>query len=325
MSDRPIIGRTFEYPPEQARQREKAKRLSWLSIGLLCTAGTFVFFAVGQSEAMKTAWITDFLTAVPPASLLLAMRFELRSPNRRYPYGYTRAIGIAFLVTSGVLSLIGLYLFFESMMKLLMQQRPPIGTMELFGHQLWQGWVMIVALAYSLVCGLTIGLLKKPVAEALSDKALNAEATMNRDEWMSEGAAILGILLVGLGYWWGDATAAAFISLEMVHDGWLNLRLVIGDLMDESPSKMGTHELEAITDRVRGAVEQMDGVADAAARLREHGRVLTGELYVVLENDGGVADRVDRIARDVHEIDWRLHEITVMPVKTIRSTEPPSA
>jgi divalent metal cation (Fe/Co/Zn/Cd) transporter len=42
------------------------------------------------------------------------------------------------------------------------------------------------------------------------DNALKAEAEMNRDEWISEAAAILGILLIGFGLWWGDAAAAAY-------------------------------------------------------------------------------------------------------------------
>src|SRR5438270_2687847 len=125
------IGMTFEYPEEQQRLRQRAKTLSWLSIVLLLSAGTLLFFALGQSEAMKTAWVSDILTAIPPAALLVAMKFELRPPTNRFPYGYTRSISVAFLVTSGMLSLIGLYLLFESLMKLIMQQRPPIGTMEL--------------------------------------------------------------------------------------------------------------------------------------------------------------------------------------------------
>src|SRR5438270_1655398 len=207
------IGITFEYPKEQQQLRQRAKRLSWLSIVLLFSAGTFLFFALGQSEAMKTAWVSDILTAIPPMALLGAMHFELRDRSKRFPYGFTRSISVAFLVTSGVLSLVGLYLLYDSLGKLLKQQRPPIGTTVMFGHHFWAGWLMIVALGYSLACGLLLGLLKKPVAARLNDKALRAEATMNRDEWLSEGAAILGIVLVGFGHWWGDSVAAAFISV----------------------------------------------------------------------------------------------------------------
>src|SRR5206468_7943830 len=154
------IGTTFVYPEEQQRLRKRAKALSWLSIGLLLSAGAFLFFALGQSEAMKTAWVSDVLTAIPPMALLGAMHFELRDRSPRFPYGFTRSISVAFLVTSAVLSLVGLYLLYDSVSKLLSQKRPPIGMAVMFGHHFWAGWLMVVALAYSLCCGLLLGVLK---------------------------------------------------------------------------------------------------------------------------------------------------------------------
>ena len=317
------VGRTFVYPEEQQRLRDKAKRLSWLSVVLLVSAGMLLFLTLGQSQAMKTAWVSDILTAIPPVALLVAMRYELRDPSSRFPFGYTRSISVAFLVTSGVLSIIGIYLLFDSLMKLVKQEHPPIGMIELFGRQFWLGWAMIATLGFSLLCGFILGLLKKPVAKALHDKALHAESTMNRDEWLSEGAAIVGILLVAFGQWWGDAAAAAFISLEIVHDGWMNMRLVIGDLMDESPSVMGTHELEDIGSKVRSTVERMGGVSKAAVRLREHGRALTGEVLVELRDGTDMLERVEQVARQAREVDWRLHDITVMPVSQLDEQNPP--
>jgi cation diffusion facilitator family transporter len=272
---------------------------------------------------MKTAWISDVLTAIPPMALLLSMHYELRPPSKRFPFGYTRSTAIAFLVTSTVLSLIGLYLLYDSLMKLVSQQRPPIGTMVLFGHQFWAGWAMVASLAYSLACGLVLGLLKKPVAKKLHDKALNAEATMNRDEWLSEGAAIIGIVLVAFGHWWGDAAAAAFIAVEIVHDGWLNTRLIIGDLMDESPTMMGEHKLEEITEKVREHVEQLNGVSSAGVRLREHGRALTGDVFVVFADDQDIVARTAQVADRAREVDWRLHDIAVMPVSRLDERDPP--
>jgi cation diffusion facilitator family transporter len=317
------IGESFTYPEEQQRLRAKAKMLCWLSIGLLLSAAVFLFVALGQSEAMKTAWVSDVLTAIPPIALLGAMRVELRGPSARFPYGYTRSISVAFLATSGVLSLVGLYLLYDSLSKLIGQQRPPIGMTQLFGHTFWAGWLMITALGYSLLCGLVLGLLKKPVAMRLNDKALRAEATMNRDEWLSEGAAIVGILLVAFGHWWGDAAAAAFISIEIVHDGWMNMRLVLGDLMDETPTKMGDKEMEDITDKVRSHVESLTDVAAAAVRLREHGRALTGEVFIVPRDHGNAVTLVNEVADEASGVDWRLHDISVVPVSRLDGVTPP--
>jgi cation diffusion facilitator family transporter len=321
------IERYVSFPPEQEKARAEAKRHSWMSVGLLIAASMLLAYTLGQSQAMKTAWVSDVLTAIPPVALLVAMRFEQRPPTRRFPYGYSRAISVAFLVTAAVLSVVGFYLLYDSAMKLIMRERPPIGTMELFGWRFWAGWGMIAALTISMVIGMTLGRLKQPVAKTLHSKAVQAEVEMNKAEWMSEGAAILGILLVGFGFWWGDAAAAAFISLEIVRGGWSNVRQVIGDLMDESPTELGGRKLEKLPETMREAAERMDWVARASVRLREHGHMITGDVLVVPHPAAtrSAADLVqlsERAAAELAKMDWRLHGLMVMPVSSLDRVVP---
>jgi cation diffusion facilitator family transporter len=321
------IGQPFRFPPDKWEQREKLRRLSWTSIVLLLLATVLTAATAGQSQAMKTAWLSDFLTAVPPMALLVALRYELREPSERFPEGYARAISVAFLVTAIVLTMIGLYLLYDSAMKLVRREHPPIGTIVLFGRQLWLGWAMIAALFLSAVIGYTLGKLKTPVAEQLHSKALRAEADMNRAEWLSEAAAIVGITLVAFGLWWGDAVAAAFISIEIVRDGWKNVRQVIGDLMDESPTKLGERKLEPLPKRLRDEAQRPGWVKDAAVRLREHGHTVTGEVFVVPRRDGMSADElvaaIGELAPRLERLDWRLHGLMVIPVHALEEISPP--
>jgi cation diffusion facilitator family transporter len=317
------VGRRFEFPPEQWEDRARSRRLAWLSIVLLSSAGVLLFLTLGQSEAMKTAWMSDMLSIIPPVALLIALRYELREPTRRFPFGHTRSISIAFLVTAAMFSLLGLWLFFDAAMKLVHRERPPIGTMELFGRQFWAGWAMVAALAYSVGVGMLLGHLKRPVAKKLHDKMLDSDAEMNRAGWMSEGAAIIGILLVGFGHWWGDAAAAGVISLAIIRDGWINVRQVVADLMDESPTKMGTHELEELPRKLKNAAEELDWVEEAAVRLREQGHALTGDVFIVPKDNRDLVGRIERAADDLRRLDWRLNELVVMPVASLDDQTPP--
>ena len=321
------IGRVYEFPPEQRRQRDRAKRIAWLSITLLLFASVATAFTVGQSEAMKTAWVSDVLSMVPPIAYLVASRFELRPPSKRFPYGYYRSMSVCFLVTASALSIIGIWLFVDAAAKLLHGARPPIGTVVLFGRQIWSGWLMVAALAYSMVTGIVVGKLKEPVAEKLHDKALEADSKLNRAEWMSEGAAIVGILIVAYGQWWGDAAAALFISFDIIQDGWLNVKQVVADLMDESPSELGEGELEDLPSRVKEAAERLDWVDHAAVRLREQGHVITGDVFVVprVHAAADLVPRIEQASDELAEVDWRLHGLTVMPVSRIEHDSPPRA
>jgi cation diffusion facilitator family transporter len=291
---------------------------------LLLSGAVLLFMTVGGSQAMKTAWITDLLTILPPLSLLVAMRYEQRPPTKRFPYGYMRATSVAYLVTAGTLSLMGLFLFFDSGLKLVHREHPAIGSMSLFGREFWAGWAMIAALTYSMSIGILLGTLKVAPAKTLHSKALSADAKSNSAEWMSEGAAIIGLTLVAFGFWWGDALSALFISFEVIRDGWFSVRLVLGDLMDEAPTTREGDELEKLPERLRRAAEEIHWVDRAAVRLREHGHAVTGEVFLVPR--AGVPDVIDRLGpagERLRSMDWRLHDFSVVLVPELAAIEPP--
>jgi cation diffusion facilitator family transporter len=309
---------TFRLPEEQQEARRKAKRLAWLSILLIGSATVVLALAMGQSQAMKTAWVSDLLGTLPPMALLFAMRHELREPTLRFPFGYLRSISIAFLVTSATLTTAGVWLLLDSVLRLVHREHPPIGTVEMFGQQFWAGWIMIAALLYAVIIDVTLGRLKKPVAETLHDKVLEADAVMNRDDWLAQGAAVIGILLVGYGFWWGDATAAAIISIQLVRDGWMNVRQVIGDLMDEAPTKMGKRELEKLPQELAREAEKLPWARRAEAHLREHGHALTGEVFIECTEPALRPSQLEEAAEALERFDWRLHGLTVVPVEKLR-------
>jgi cation diffusion facilitator family transporter len=319
------IGDTFSFPREQLDARKRMIRLCWLSCALLLSGAVLLLFTVGNSQSMKTAWITDMLTILPPLSLLVALRFELRPPTKRFPFGYTRATSVAYLVTAGTLSLMGLFLFVDSGMKLVRREHPAIGSMMLFGREFWAGWAMIAALSYSMSIGILLGRLKQPIAKVLHSKALTADATSNSAEWKSEGAAIVGITAVAFGLWWGDAAAALFISFEVIREGWLNVRLVLGDLMDESPTTREGEELEPLPERVRKAAEEIEWVDRAAVRLREHGHAVTGEVFLAPRDGagGGEVERIEEAGERLRKVDWRLHDLVVVLAPRLDRVQPP--
>ncbi|MFL5580898.1 MAG: cation diffusion facilitator family transporter [Gemmatimonadaceae bacterium] len=316
-------GRRFEFPEALREHRTRAGRLCWVTIAFLVAAAFLLALTLGQSEAMKTAWVTDVLSMIPPAAWLVSRRYEQRPATPRFPYGYLRSSSVAFLVTASVLTIMGVWLFADAALKLVRGQRPPIGAMELFGRQLWAGWAMIATLAFSMFGAMILGRMKKKVAETLHDKVLEADAKMNQAEWMSEGAAIVGITLVAFGLWWGDAAAAAFIGAEIIRDGWLNVKQVVGDLMDESPTKMGGRELEELPRKVREAAEALPWVARAGVRLRERGHAVGGDVFVVPRDEDRLLERLDEASERLRALDWRLHGLTVVPVKELDGVEPP--
>jgi divalent metal cation (Fe/Co/Zn/Cd) transporter len=56
---------------------------------------------------MRTAWVEDGLSLVPPAAFHLAVRVEARPPSADHPYGFHRAMAIACLCAAMALFTVG--------------------------------------------------------------------------------------------------------------------------------------------------------------------------------------------------------------------------
>lgn len=309
--------RPYELPREKQKKLAKAKRLEWWTIGFMLSIVVVMYLTMGTSQAMKAAWIEDVLSLIPPIAFLIAQHFRDRPPTERFPYGHRRAVSVAFLASATALTILGLYILYDSVMKLVLMERPTIGTMSLFGWNVWAGWVMIGALVYSAIPPVILGRMKLPLSEDLHEKALHTDAAMNKADWMTALAGIVGLLGVGIGWWWADAVAAGVISLDILKDGIGNLKGSVTDLMDQRPTTVDRKERDGLPERVRTALEGLDWVAAADVRLREEGHVVAGEAFVVPRIDAGLTARCTDAAEFVRGLDWRLYDIVVMPVPSL--------
>lgn len=309
-----------QLPADQERIQRRAVRLEWWTIALLSVGAGLMYAVMGSSQVMKTAWVEDVLSLIPPAAYLIAVRVRKRQPNRNFPYGYQRAISIAFLCASVALLAMGLFLLGDALISLLSAEHPTLHTVQVFGWRVWQGWLMIAALVITGIIPIVLGRLKLPLAKQLHDKALFADADMNKADWLTALSGIIGVLGIGLGYWWTDSVAAAFISFEITRDGVRNLKRVVKDLMDHSPTTVDRAEPHPIGNSIKQRIEQLPWVARAEVRLREEGHVFSGEVFVVPRAAQCSTQDVESASQVGRELDWKVCDLVVMPV-----TELPSA
>jgi divalent metal cation (Fe/Co/Zn/Cd) transporter len=216
----------------------------------------------------------------------------------------------------------GSYVFFDSVLKLVLAEHPPIGVIQLFGEEIWLGWVMIGALLYSGVPPIFLGRAKAKLSDSLHDKVLFADAEMNKADWMTASAAIVGVLGIGVGLWWADAVAAIFISLDIVHDGWKNVRAATHDLMDARPRRHDAREYHPIVEQIEDEIQKTKWVTEGTVRLREEGHVFTGEVLVVPNDHENLVENCQKLAQRVLELSWKLYDIVVVPVPSIDVPSP---
>lgn len=312
--------RGYILPEDKERLLRRAIRLEWISLFLTLTIVIAMYLTMGSSQAMKMALLEDLLAFVPPAVFLLAMRIRKRPPDERHPYGYSRAILLAFLAAAVAILMFGLFMLMDSLTSLIKREHPSIGHFQLFDwqYQIWGGWIMIAALIYAMILPVILGHLKMPLAKALHESTLYADADMNKADWMTAAAAIVGILGIGLGFWWADSLAAAVISLDVLKDGVTHVRRAMFDLMDQRPTETISNKPLGLEDLIAETLLREPDILDAASRLREEGHIVGGEIFVVLApGQSNVARRVQEIAEQACALDWRLYDLIVMPVEVI--------
>jgi cation diffusion facilitator family transporter len=316
MSDT-VHGSAFQLPPDKEKTFARAKRLAWISIFFMATIIVVIGFTMGSSEAMKAVWVEDVISLVPPIAFLIGARYRGRDPTDEYPYGYRRAALVAYLTSAIALLSFGLFILGDALATLVMAEHPTIATVGIFGTRVWLGWLMIAALIYSVIPPLILGRMKLPLARELHEKALQTDAELNKGDWLTGIAGVLGILGIAYGYWWADSVAASLISIEILKDGVSNLRNSIGQLMNKRPSEVESKEKDPVLDEVENALKRLEWVKDVRVRLREDSDVLSGEVFVVPRDESQLIDKIEEATEVACSVDWRLHDISVVAVRSL--------
>jgi cation diffusion facilitator family transporter len=305
----------FDLPPEKADDLAKARRLEIWTLLYIASSVILIGYTMSTSQAMRTSFFENALSAIPAAVFLLCARIARRQPDKEFPYGYHGVVSVGYLAASLAIFAMGGFLLYEAVAKIIAVERTTIGGITLFGHTMWGGWPMLAAVTYSTIPTIFLGRAKLQLAPRIHDKILYADAQMMKADWMTEAATACGVLGVGFGLWWLDPLAAALVSADIIKDGAANAYVAVRDLMEHRPMKTDRSGPEPLPEQLREFIDGLDWVADATVRLREVGHVFFGEVFVTPR--GAPQDlpaKIRRAMADAKTINWRLHDVTITVV-----------
>ncbi|MEZ0312781.1 MAG: cation transporter [Myxococcota bacterium] len=308
-----------EYPKSFLAAERRAKRIAAWSIIYVVSTIVFMGLTMGGSQAMKTVWFDDILGLIPPVSFLVGAAVAKRRATADYPYGFLRAPMIGHLASALALIAFGIMLAVEAVLALLEHTPPSIGGTVVFGRVIWSGWLMLAALAYSIVPMAIFGHSKEKAALPIHDRALLADAAMARADWLSGGAAVAGVVGVGLGFWWADAVAALVVSLDILHDGAQQIRGAVSRLIGAPPRTLQKGREDVLIEDVKRHLLELDWVAGADVRLREEGHVVFGEATVVPRVTDDIGTKLSDARQAIRQRHWRMHDLTI----TVAARLPP--
>lgn len=299
----------------------RAVRMEWATIAFLAVTIPVVGIVTGSSQAMRAAWVEDMLSLAPPIAFLVAVRVMSRAANPRYPYGYFRSVGVAHLVAGVALFTMGAFLLVESALTLVRGERPPIGSVEVFGQSVWLGWFMMAVMAATIPLPIWFGRVKMRLARQLHNKVLYADADMNKADWMTAVGSIVGVGGIGLGLWWADAAAAVFIAGSILWDGVKNTKAAITDLMDTRATTFDDAKPHPDIDRIHDHLSSLHWVDEVRTRTRDQGQFFHVEAFVRPRR--GRLPRLGELERaqtECRSLDWKMHDVVIIPVQEFPET-----
>ena len=192
------------------------------------------------------ALITDALHStvdfVATCMTYFAVRWGDRPPDESHPYGHGKFESVAALAEATLLLLLAGGVMVEAVQRLVQGAAPPAFSILVF-----------VVLGIEIAVNWWRAAVLRRVGRETGSRALEADSLHFASDVFSSFAVIAGFILIGLGYWWGDAAAAVGVALLIASLALKLLRRTVDDLVDRAPPGLARALEDMIAD-VRGVV-----------------------------------------------------------------------
>lgn len=256
----------------EAADRAAANRAIVVSaVGLAATGAVELVIAlITGSVALLGDALHNLSDVSTSAVVFLGFWISRRPASRSHPYGYERAEDLAGLGVALVVWASAAFAGLESYRKL-------VG--EAPTQQIGAG---IAAAVLGIVGNQAVAAYKRRVGRRIGSATLLADAQHSWLDALASAGALVGLVLVAVGYPWGDPIAGFAVTLFIVHVGYEVTRDLLGHLMDGVDPDMIT--------AAEQAANAVPGVHAATVRGRWTGRTLWLDIEARLAPDVPLAE-----------------------------------
>lgn len=147
---------------------------------------------------------------------------------------------------------------------------------------------MLTVLIYSVIPPMLLGRRKAPLARELHDKSLHVSAALNKGDWLSAIRARRESSESRTACGGPMPMPPLFISIEIIKDGYENVRNTTAQLMDKRPSAIESKEKDPAI-----AFVQPRDRCDLLARL-------------------------EQARQTAATVDWRLRDVNIVPAQSLQ-------
>jgi cation diffusion facilitator family transporter len=246
---------------------------------------------IGHSPALLADGINSTSDVAYSLVVTVFVRIANKPADKEHPYGHSRLESIGAVVVGAFVITTAIAIFWNS-----------VNTVYdlILGESSFAGGSLAALGAAVLTVLLKIMLSRYTgnVAEETENPSVGALASDHRNDVLSSLAAVIGIALGRLGYFWVDPLAGALVALIILKTGIEILRESTSDLMDTQPGESLRNQIKKLLDPLPEVLEIEE------IHAHRFGPFLLVNITICIPGDLSVyqgdhiATRVENILRD---------------------------
>src|SRR5215468_11486180 len=221
--------------------------VSVLASGSMAVAKFVVGIAIGSLALISEA-LHSSIDLVATIITWAVVRVSDKPADEEHHYGHGKLESISALGVTALLYVLAGGILVEAYSRLREGTPPPTISV-----------VPFVVLVIDIAVNLWRARALHRAARETRSQALEADALHFASDVLGSFAVIAGLILAALGFWWGDAAAAAAVAVMIALLGLRMARSTVETLLDRAPA--------GVAEQARNAIEQVSGVV-GVERLR---------------------------------------------------------
>ena len=242
---------------------------------------------LGHSPALLADGINSTSDVAYYIVVSIFVRLAGKPADEEHPYGHNQLESIGALVVGSFVITTAVAIFWNSVNTI---YELWIGEISYQGASAVALWVAL----FTVVLKIILTIYTRRIGQQIKNASIMALAHDHRNDIFSASAAVIGITLGRLGYYWVDPLAGAIVSLVILRTGIEILRESTSDLMGTVPGDALREEIENLLAEDEN-IQQIDEI-----QAHRHGPYIVINITVCVDGNLSVREG-DQIATCVEQ------------------------
>lgn len=283
-------------PSAAARLLTLATTASVATASVLVVVKLSAWLATGSISVLASL-VDSLMDTLASSVNFVAVRYSLKPPDPEHRFGHGKAESLAALAQATFIAGSAVFLIIEAIDRLVHPK--PLENVT----------VGVAVMVFAMLATLGLLAIQRHVIRKTGSTAIQADALHYATDFLSNGAALLALVLAHFGLSGLDPVLGLLIAAYILYSAWRISQEALQGLMDrELPEELRARIIEIVK-----AHDEVHGLHDL--RTRQSGRIQIIQLHLELDDDlplvraHDIADAVEgAIREEFPEADIIIHE-----------------